>query len=105
MSGQIKGLAGSTLSITRDKDGKLTNVTLTSTTSTSVSGSINAGQSDLGDQGSEGGGTGDVHVTTTSLDLSTDDQRSMIETWLEQGAVVTPEMIAPTTDKTDRFPA
>ncbi|MBO0810947.1 MAG: hypothetical protein J2P23_02755 [Microlunatus sp.] len=97
LQGQVKGLLGSQLSITRDKSGKITNVTITSTTSGSVSGSINTGQKDLGGQAKNGGGQGNVHVTTTSLPVTDDNQRAQLEQWLQQGAIVTPEMITPTT--------
>lgn len=96
LQGQIKGLLGSSLSISRDKNGKITNITITSTTSGSLSGSINGGQKNLGGQTKNGGGTGNVHVTTTSLPVSSDAQRTQLEQWLQQGAIVTPEMITPT---------
>lgn len=96
LQGQIKGLDGSSLAITRDKSGKITKITITSTTSGSLSGSINGGQKDLGGQAKTGAGTGNVHVTTTTVPINTDGQRSEISQWLSNGAIITPDMITPT---------
>lgn len=97
LQGQIKGLDGSSLSITRNKAGQITSVTITSTTSGSLSGSINGGQKDLGGESKTGGSTGNVHVTTTKVPINTDAQRSEISQWLSYGAIITPDMITPTT--------
>ncbi|QDP96610.1 hypothetical protein FOE78_12435 [Microlunatus elymi] len=96
LSGQVKGLLGSSMSITQDKDGKITNVTVTSTSSGSITGTVNNGQSDLGGSSSSSAGAGDVTVTTSSLNVSTDEQRNMINTWLDYGGIITPGMLNPT---------
>lgn len=98
LSGQLKGLLGSSLSITRDKSGQVTNVTVTSTTSGSASGSVDIGDKKDGGQANLGGGKGNLHVTTTSLDVSNDQQRAEIQQWMQSGAPLTNDMITPKTE-------
>ncbi len=88
-------LLGSSLAITRDKDGKITKVTITTTRKGQASDSTKAGQGNLGGEGKDENGTGDATVTTTMLKVTDDQQRAVVDAWLANGGVVSAETAFP----------
>ncbi|HEY0238818.1 MAG TPA: hypothetical protein VGC37_09240 [Friedmanniella sp.] len=84
LKGEYKGLLGSSMSVTRDKDNQLTNVTFVSTTDNKLTGSISGGEP--GGKGTVTAGGNGVHVTTASLAVQTPEQRALVEGWLQRQA-------------------
>ena len=102
VKGEYKGLLGSSMSWTRDKDNQLTNVTLVSTTENKATVSGLDGEEATGGKGTATAGGSGVHVTTASLDLRTPEQRAVAEAWLQHQAddplaLVSPETAFPDT--------
>ncbi len=93
----LSGLLGSSLAITRDKDGKIIRVMITTTRRGQASDSTKVGQGNLGGEGKDENGTGDATVTTTMLKVNDDQQRAVVDAWLAGGGVVSPETAFPDT--------
>ncbi|WP_152361743.1 hypothetical protein [Microlunatus speluncae] len=91
----LSGLLGSSLAITRNKDGKITRVTITTTRKGQASDSTKVGQGNLGGEGKDENGTGGTTVTTTMLKITDDQQRAVVDAWLANGGVVSPETAFP----------
>lgn len=96
ISGELKGVAGTSMAITRDKDGKIVNVTLVTTHEGSAKGTIGVGQNNLGGQSSASGADGNLTVTTTSLDVANDQDRAVVDAWLHNGGLATSQTLKPT---------
>lgn len=82
LAGVLKGLYGSSMAITRDKDDQITKVTLVTTREGKATGTVNGGQKDLGGNVSTSGSGSDITITTTSLDVTTPEQRALVNAWL-----------------------
>jgi hypothetical protein len=100
LAGELKGVLGSSLSITRDKSGKITKVSLVTSREGKATGTVNSGQKDLGGNASHSGSASTVTVTTTTLDVATDAQRALVNAWLAAQAndpdgAVTPQTYYP----------
>jgi hypothetical protein len=98
ISGEAMGVLGDSMAITRDKDDQITKVTLVTSREGKATGSLNAGQKDLGGQASQSGSSSDVTVTTTTLDVTTPEQRALVTAWLDaqkNGGAVSPETLYP----------
>jgi hypothetical protein len=100
IAGEYKGLIGSSMAITRDKDGQITKVALVTTREGKATGTLSAGQKDLGGKGSDSRSSGDVTVTTTNLDVSTPEQRALVNGWLaaqnrDPDGFISPETFLP----------
>lgn len=103
LGGELKGVLGSSMAITRDKDNNIAKVTLVTTREGKATGTLNGGQGDLGGNVSDSDSASNVTVTTTSLDVTTPEQRALVEGWLnaqqsDAGGYVSPETAYP-----DRF--
>ena len=83
LAGTLKGLYGSSMAITRDKDDQITKVTLVTTRDGKATGTVNGGQPDLGGNPSQSGSVGAVTVSTTTLDVRTPQQRALVMAWLQ----------------------
>ncbi|SEP70269.1 hypothetical protein [Microlunatus flavus] len=86
LKGELKGLLGSSMSVTRDKDNQVTNVTLVTTTDTKATLSGSSGTSSTPAKGTATAGGNGVHVTTASLDVKDPQQRALVDAWLERQA-------------------
>lgn len=86
VKGEYKRLLGSSLSVTRDKDNQLTNVTLVSTTESKATLSGTSGTASSSGKGTATTGGSGVHVTTASLDVKDPQQRALVDAWLEHQA-------------------
>ena len=99
-AGELKGVLGSSIAITRDKDNNIVGVTMTTTREGKATGTINAGQGNLGGQVSESDGASSVTVTTASLEVKTPEQRALVDQWLaaqqnDPNYLVSPETFYP----------
>lgn len=98
-AGELKGVLGSSMAITRDEDGQITRVSLVTSREGKATGTLNSGQADLGGNASSSEASSDVTVTTTSLDVTTQDQRDLVNAWLaaqaDPEAAVSPETFFP----------
>lgn len=100
LGGQLKGVLGSSMAITRDKDNNIVKVTLVTTREGKATSSVNVGQGDLGGQVSASGSASALTVTTASLDIDTSDQRALVNQWLaaqqaDPNGYVSPETFYP----------
>lgn len=86
IAGELKGLLGSSVAVTRDKDNQLTKITLVDTRDTKATLTAGGGQKDLGGKVSDANGSSDVTVTTTQLEVKTPEQRALAEAWLAEQA-------------------
>ena len=71
MGGQLKGILGSSIAITRDKDNNIVGVTMVTTREGKATSSVNVGQGDLGGKGSDSDSASAVTVTTANLPVTT----------------------------------
>ncbi len=99
---ELKGVLGSSMAITRDKDNNIVKVTMVTTREAKATDSASAGQADLGGKGSTSDADGSVTVTTTSLEVTTPEQRALVDGWLaaqkaDPNYYVTPETYFPET--------
>ncbi|MFC7624042.1 hypothetical protein [Microlunatus sp. GCM10028923] len=92
---KLDGLLGSSLAITRNKDGKIIRVVITTTRKGGASTSVKTGQEKLGGAGKDENGSTDATVTTTTLKVTDDKQRAVVDGWLAQGGIVSPETALP----------
>lgn len=102
LAGELKGILGSSMAITRDKDNNITKVSLVTTREGKATSTVNAGQGDLGGKVSEADGASDVTLTTTSLDVTTPEQRDLVDAWLaaqaaDRGGYISPQTFYPDT--------
>lgn len=101
-AGELKGVLGSSMSVTRDKDNQVTKITLVTTREGKATTTVNFGQKDLGGKGSDAGSASDLTVSTATLDVKTPEQRALADAWLatqasDPNAFVTPETFYPGT--------
>ncbi len=82
LAGELRAVLGSSMSITRDKDDQITKVTLVTTREGKATGTVNSGQKDLGGNVSDSNSAAVVTVTTTTLEVTTDAQRDLVNAWL-----------------------
>lgn len=99
-AGEYKSLIGSSMAITRDKNGQISKVALVTTREGKATGTLNAGQKDLGGKVSQSDSDGNVTVTTTTLDVSTPEQRALVDGWLaaqhrDPNGYISPETFFP----------
>lgn len=92
---KLDGLLGSSLAVTRNKDGKIVRVVITTTRKGGASTTTKTGQEKLGGAGKDENGSADATVTTTTLKVTDDQQRAVVDGWLDQGGVVSPETALP----------
>ena len=98
LAGELKGVLGTSIAITRNADGEITRVGLVTTREGKATGTVNSGQKDLGGNASSSGSDGTLTVTTASLDVTTADQRNLVQGWLaaqESGGAVSPATLYP----------
>ena len=98
ISGELKGIAGSSIAITRDKNDNIVKVTLVTTREGKATGTLSGGQANAGGKGTDSDSSGNLTVTTTSLDVKDDQQRALVNQWLqaqENGGLVSPETFFP----------
>ena len=103
LGGELKGVLGSSLAITRDKDNNIVKVALVTTREGKATSSINAGQADLGGKASNSEGASSLTVTTASLDVTTPEQRALVEAWLAAQQADPNGYISPETFYPDRL--
>ncbi|HEY0238814.1 MAG TPA: hypothetical protein VGC37_09220 [Friedmanniella sp.] len=99
-AGELKGVLGSSMSVTRDKDNQVTRITLVTTREGKATSTVNLGQKDLGGKGSDADSAGKVTVSTAVLDVKTPEQRALADSWLAEqssnpDAFVSPETFYP----------
>lgn len=97
-----KWIKGSSLAITRDKDNKITKVTFVTTREGKATDSLGASQNDLGGKASSSDASGELTVTTTSLDVTDPTQRALAEQWVtaqehDLTGYISPETLMPST--------
>jgi hypothetical protein len=100
LGGELKGILGSSIAITRDKDNNIVKVTLVTTREGKATSSVNVGQDDLGGQASDSDSASSLTVTTASLDVKTPEQRALVNQWLaaqqaDPNGYVSPETFFP----------
>jgi hypothetical protein len=100
LGGELKGILGSSIAITRDKDNNIVRVALVTTREGQATSSVNAGQGDLGGQVSDSDSASSVTVTTASLNVTTPEQRALVNQWLaaqqaDPNGYVSPETFFP----------
>jgi hypothetical protein len=98
--GQLKGILGSSIAITRDKDNNIVGVTMVTTREGKATSSVNAGQGNLGGKASDSDSASAVTVTTTNLEVKTPEQRALVNQWLaaqeaDPNGYVSPETFFP----------
>jgi len=98
--GELRGILGSSIMITRDRDNNIVNVTMVTTREGKATSSINVGQGNLGGRGSDSDAASAVTVTTTSLAVTTPEQRALVNQWLaaqeaDPDGYVSPETFFP----------
>jgi len=104
LAGELKGVQGSSLAITRNDKGEIVKVALVTTREGKATGSVNSGQPDLGGNASQSGSASSLTVTTASLDVTTAAQRDLVNQWL--AAQATGEgAVSPETYRPDRLVA
>lgn len=94
---KLSGLLGSSLAVTRNKDGMITKVAITTTRRGDLATSTRGGQGNLGGEGKDTNSEGKATVTTATLDVGTPEQRAIVEAWLSEGGVISPETAFPET--------
>ena len=100
LGGELKGILGSSIAITRDKDNNIVKVALVTTREGKATSSVNVGQGDLGGQASDSESASSLTVTTASLDVTTPEQRTLVNQWLaaqqaDPNGYVSPETFFP----------
>ncbi|HWJ52619.1 MAG TPA: hypothetical protein VNT24_04500 [Propionibacteriaceae bacterium] len=100
LGGELKGILGSSIAITRDKDNNIVKVTLVTTREGKATSSVNVGQGDLGGKASDSDSASSATVTTASLDVKTPEQRALVNQWLaaqqaDPNGYVSPETFFP----------
>jgi hypothetical protein len=100
LGGELKGILGSSIAITRDKDNNIVKVTLVTTREGKATSSVNVGQGDLGGKASDSDSASSATVTTASLDVKTPEQRALVDQWLaaqqaDPNGYVSPETFFP----------
>ncbi len=98
VSGELKGVLGTSMAITRDAEGEIVRVGLVTTREGKATGTVNSGQPNLGGSASQSGSGGSLTVTTTSLDVTTSEQRNLVQSWLagqEAGGAVSAGTLYP----------
>jgi hypothetical protein len=100
VGGQLRGILGSSIAITRDKDNNIVGVTMVTTREGKATSSVNVGQGDLGGKGSDSDSASAVTVTTASLPVTTEEQRALVNQWLaaqeaDPDGYVSPETFFP----------
>ena len=99
LAGELKGVQGSSMAITRNDQGEIIKVALVTTREGKATGSVNSGQADLGGNASQSGSASNLTVTTASLDVKTAAQRDLVNQWLAAQAsgegAVSPETYRP----------
>ena len=78
---ELRGVLGSSLAVTRDKDNQVTRVTMITTREGKATNSLTAGQGNRTGQVSDSEAGSDVTVTSASLDV-TPEQRGLVDAWL-----------------------
>jgi len=81
-TGQLKGVLGSSMAITRDADNNIVKVALVTTREGTATATAGAGQTDLGGKVTDSDAASTVTVTTTSLNVTTQEQRDLVNAWL-----------------------
>ncbi|SEP70175.1 hypothetical protein [Microlunatus flavus] len=102
-AGELKGVLGSSMSVTRDKDNQVTKITLTTTREGKATSTVNFGQKDLGGKGSDADSASHVTVSTASLDVSTPEQRALADAWLAEQASDPDAYVSPETFYPDKL--
>jgi len=102
-AGELKGVRGSSMSVTRDKDNQVTKITLVTTREGKATSTVNFGQKDLGGKGSDAGSASNLTVTTASLDVRTPEQRELADAWLAEQASDPDAYVSPETFYPDRL--
>jgi hypothetical protein len=102
LAGELKGVLGSSMAIVRDKDNQITRVTLVTTREGKATGTLNAGQSGPGAKASQSDSASAVTITTASLDVTTPEQRALVDQWLaaqgtDPNGAVSPQTYLPST--------
>ena len=82
LAGELKGVLGSSMAITRNDQGEIIRVALVTTREGKATGTVNSGQPDLGGNVSDSDSVSRVTVTTTSLDATSEAQRALVQQWL-----------------------
>jgi hypothetical protein len=98
VSGELKGVLGTSMAITRNAEGEIVRVGLVTTREGKATGTVNSGQPNLGGSASQSGSGGSLTVTTTSLDVTTSEQRNLVQSWLagqEAGGAVSAGTLYP----------
>jgi hypothetical protein len=100
LGGQLKGILGSSIAITRDKDNNIVGVTMVTSREGKATSSVNVGQGDLGGRASDSDAASSVTVTTTNLEVKTPEQRALVNAWLaaqeaDPNGYVSPETFFP----------
>jgi hypothetical protein len=101
--GQLKGILGSSIAITRDKDNNIVSVTMVTTREGKATSSVNVGQGDLGGKGSDSDSASSVTVTTANLPVTTPEQRALVNQWLAAQAADPNGYVSPETFFPDTF--
>ena len=102
LAGELKGILGSNMAITRDKDNNITKVSLVTTREGKATSTVSAGQGDLGGKASDADSASSATITTTSLEVKTPEQRALVDQWLAAQAAdpngyISPETFYPDT--------
>ncbi|WP_375426521.1 hypothetical protein [uncultured Friedmanniella sp.] len=103
LAGELRGVLGSSLAVTRDKNNQVTKVTLVTTREGKATSTTTAGQKDLGGSGSDADGASHATVTTASLDVKTPEQRALVDAWLAEQAGDPNAYVSPETYYPDRL--
>ena len=103
--GELKGVLGSSMAVTRDKDNQVTKITLVTTREGKATSTVNFGQKDLGGNGSDADSAGKVTVSTAVLDVKTPEQRALADAWLAEQASDPNAYVSPETFYPDKFVA
>ena len=103
LAGELKGVLGSSLAITRDKNNQVVKVTLVTTHEGKATGTVNGGQGNLGGNPSTSDSASNVTVTTAALDVTTPEQRSLVDAWLAEQAANPDAYVSPETYFPDRL--
>ena len=103
LSGELRGVLGSSLAVTRDKNNQITKVTLVTTSENKATSTGTAGQGNRGGQVSDADSASRATVTTASLDVTTPEQRGLVDAWLTQQAQDPAAYVSPQTYFPDRL--
>ena len=101
--GELKGVLGTSMAITRDEDNQITKVALVTTAEGKATGSGSVGQGDLGGKVTDSDSASLVSVTTTSLDVTTPEQRALVDAWLRAQQEDPLGFVSPSTLYPDRL--